>query len=394
MLEGSAVIPIALPITGEEEALAAADVVRSGWLTQGPKVAEFERAVAEYCGTAHAVAVSNCTTALHLALIVLDIGPGDEVICPSMSFIATANAIVHSGATPVFADVDAQTYNLDPDAAEAAITPRTKAIMPVHQIGMPADMDRFNEIGRKHGIKIFEDAACAIGSRYKGRLIGGHSEMACFSLHPRKIITTGDGGLITTNNAGYADRMRLLRQHGMSIPDTVRHGAKKVIIESYSEVGYNYRLTDVQAAIGIEQLKRLDWIVERRRAIAAGYTAVLAGHPWLRPPVEPDYATSNFQSYAAQLSADAPISRNDLMQWMLDQNIATRRGVMLSHLEPAYASHTLANDLSKSEAASASSIILPLYPQMTDEQQDQVVEALIEVSSSFAVTTSKQRSVR
>ncbi len=377
-------IPIALPITGEEESLAAADVVRSGWLTQGPKVAEFERSVAEYCGTKHAVAVSNCTTALHLALIVLDIGPGDEVICPSMSFIATANAIVHAGATPVFADVDPQTYNLDPNAAEAAITRRTKAIMPVHQIGMPADMDRFNEIGRRHGIKIFEDAACAIGSRYKGRMIGGHSEMACFSLHPRKIITTGDGGLITTNNVAYAERLRLLRQHGMSIPDTVRHGAKKVIIESYSEVGYNYRLTDVQAAIGIEQLKRLDWIVERRRAIAARYTEALAGHPWLRPPMEPDYATSNFQSYAVQLTADAPISRNDLMQCMLDQNIATRRGVMLSHLEPAYASHALANDLAQSEAASASTIILPLYPQMTDMEHDLVLQALRSIPTTTA----------
>ena len=387
-------IPIALPITGDEEANAAAAVVRSGWLTQGPKVAEFERDVAGYCGTEHAVAVSNCTTALHLALIVMNIGPGDEVICPSMSFIATANAIVHAGATPVFADVDPQTYNLDPDSAEAAITHRTKAIMPVHQIGMPADMDRFNEIGRKHGVKIFEDAACAIGSRYKGRLIGGHSEMACFSLHPRKIITTGDGGLITTNNAAYADRLRLLRQHGMSIPDTVRHGARKVIIESYSEVGYNYRLTDLQAAIGIEQLKRLDWIVERRRAIAARYTAVLAGHPWLRPPIEPEYATSNFQSYAVQLTADAPISRNDLMQWMLDQNIATRRGVMLSHLEPAYAGYKMTNDLSNGEAASASSIILPIYPQMTIGQQDQVIGALLEKFSPFAATLSTQRSER
>lgn len=372
--------------------MAAADVVRSGWLTQGPKVAEFERAVAEYCGTEHAVAVSNCTTALHLAMIAMGIGAGDEVICPSMSFIATANAIVHSGATPVFADVNPHTYNLDPDAAEAAITSRTKAIMVVHQLGMPADMDRFNEIGSKHGIKIFEDAACAIGSRYKGRLIGGHSEMACFSLHPRKIITTGDGGLITTNNTAFADRLRLLRQHGMSIPDTVRHRSRQVVIESYSEVGYNYRLTDVQAAIGIEQLKRLDWIVEHRRDIAARYTKALRNHPWLIPPLEPGYATSNFQSYAVQLSDDSPISRNVLMQRMLDQGIATRRGVMLSHREPAYAGHPLTNDLSQSEAASENSIILPLYPQMTHDQQESVISALFDERIVLEATPQTQPS--
>ena len=263
-----ALIPITKPYFGPEEARPRRKAVESGWVSQGPKVAEFERAVADYCGAAHAVAVSNCTTALHLALLVLGVGPGDEVICPSMSFIATANSIRHAGATPVFADVDPQTYNLDPDAAEAAITPRTKAILVVHQIGLPVDLDQFLAIGAGTASEILEDAAFAIGSRYQGRPIGGHSEMACFSFHPRKVITTGEGGMIATNNAQYAQRLRLLRQHGMSVPDTVRHAARQVITEEYVCLGYNYRMTDIQAAVGIEQMKRLDWIVERRRELA------------------------------------------------------------------------------------------------------------------------------
>lgn len=377
-------IPITIPYLGEEEAQAAAEVIRSGWVTQGPKVAEFERLVAEYCETEHAVAVSSCTTALHLSLLVLGVEPGDEVICPSMSFIATANSIRHAGATPVFAEIDPQTYNLDPDDVQRWITPRTKAIMVVHQIGLPADMDRFNALGRKHGVKILEDAACAIGSRYQGKPIGGHSELACFSFHPRKIITTGDGGMITTNNAEYAEQLRLLRQHGMSLSDAARHGAKQVVIEQYLCVGYNYRMTDIQAAVGVEQMKKLDRIIERRQELAQRYNQALADHPWLRPPHVPEYAVPSYQSYAVQLTEDAPQSRDELMQRLLDAGIATRRGIMLAHLEPPYANSDSSPQLPHSRQGSERSLLLPLFPTMTDQQQDAVVAALFRDVTSLA----------
>ena len=318
-----------------------------------------------------------------------NLGPGDEVLCPSMSFIATANAIRYTGATPVFADVDPATYNLDPAAVEEAITPRTKAILVVHQIGLPVDLDRFLAIGARRGVTIVEDAACAIGSRYKGQPIGGHSAMACFSFHPRKVITTGEGGMITTNNAHYAQRLRLLRQHGMSVPDTVRHAAQRVITEQYVCVGYNYRMTDIQAAVGIEQMKRLDWIVARRRELAARYTEALKGHPWLRPPWVPDYAEPNFQSYAVQLTDAAPLGRDELMQRLLDQGIATRRGIMLTHREPAYAGHPLPAPLQQSEQASDRSTLLPLFPQMTAAELDTVLAALRQAGAG---ATGEQRS--
>ena len=369
-------VAFAKPCLGPEEALAAKAAVESGWVMQGPKVAEFERVFAEYCGTAHAVAVSNCTTALHLALVVLGVGPGDEVICPSMSFIATANAIVYTGATPVFVDVDPLTFNLDPDAAEAAISPRTKVIMPVHQLGLPFDIDRFTALGKKHGLRILEDAACAIGSRYRGRPVGGHSEMACFSFHPRKVITTGEGGMITTNNAAYAERLRLLRQHGMNASVADRHKARQVVIEDYVCLGYNYRMTDIQAAIGCEQMKKLDWMVGRRRELAARYAAALAEHPWLRAPHVPDYAEPTFQSYAVTLTDQAPMTRNQLMQFLLERGVTSRRGVMLAHCEPAYASRGRQTDLSASEHASEMSLLLPMYPQMPEAVQDAVTAAL------------------
>jgi len=373
-------IPITLPLFGPEEEAAAAAAIRSGWVSQGPKVAEFERLTAEYCGAAHAVAVSNCTTALHLSLLVLGVGPGDEVICPSMSFIATANAVRHAGATPVFADVDRRTFNLDPAAVERAITPRTKAILVVHQIGLAADLDRFQAIAKQHGLKIVEDAACAIGGRYRDKPIGAHGELTCFSFHPRKVITTGEGGMITTDNAEHAQRLRLLRQHGMSVSDVARHGAKTIVHERYLCVGYNYRMTDIQAAIGIEQMKRLDGIVKRRRELAARYDAALADHPWLTPPHVPAYAFHNFQSYAVTLAESAPIGRDELMQRLLDWEIATRRGIMLSHREPPYADPAGSQLLPESESAADRSLLLPLFPTLGERDQDTVIKALFDIA--------------
>src|SRR5581483_8779000 len=276
----SKTIPIAKPELGEEEAAAAREAILSGWVTQGPRVAAFEERFAAYVGAPHPCAVSNCTTALHLALHVLGVRPGDEVVTVSHSFIATANVVKYCGATPVFVDIDPRTYNIDPAKIEAAITPRTKAIMPVHQMGLPCDMPAVLAVAEKHGLPVVEDAACAIGSeiRVNGRWdrVGRpHGTIACFSFHPRKIVTTGDGGMLTTRDPAIDAKFRLLRQHAMSVPDTVRHGSKSVIFEEYPEVGFNYRMTDIQAAVGRVQLGRLPEILARRRELAGVYAEAL-----------------------------------------------------------------------------------------------------------------------
>lgn len=373
-------IPIARPELGEPEWRAVREVIDSGWITQGPKVVDFERAVARVTGAVEGVAVSSCTTALHLALVISGIGHGSEVIVPSMSFIATANAVVHAGATPVFAEVDPVSYNLDPGDVIKRITPRTKAVLLVHQLGLPADINRFRDLAGAHDLILIEDAACAIGSTFDGKPIGSHGNLVCFSFHPRKLITTGDGGMIMTSSADDAALLRRLRQHGMSLSDAARHSSDKVLREQYLEVGYNYRLTDIQAAVGLAQLDRLPGMLESRRTRAAWYDEMLAEYSWIdTPPVLPD-RTWNVQTYTVRLAGYDASRRDRVMGEMLDEEVATRRGVMTAHREPAYGHRPVS--LPISEMASDGSLAIPLFSDMTQDQAARVVAALVKASKA------------
>lgn len=386
-------IPVAKPFLNEEEAEATRRVILSGWVTQGPETAAFEREFAEFVDAPHACAVSNCTTALHLALRAVGIGAGDEVITVSHSFIATANVIRYCGGVPVFVDIGITGFNIDPDLIEAAVTSRTKAILCVHQLGMPCDLAAIVEIGRRLSIPVIEDAACASGSEIlwdgEWQKIGRpHGDIACFSFHPRKVITTGDGGMLTTANADYDRKFRLWRQHSMDVTDTVRHGSRQVIYESYPELGYNYRMTDMQAAVGRVQLTRLPALILRRRQLADLYTDILGDIPWLETPTEPAWARTNWQSYCIKLPPW--LDQRDTMQVLLDNGISTRRGIMNTHREAAYSeptSHRVSGKLTHSIAAQEGAIILPLFAQMTDEEVLFVTDILHPICSGRRTAT-------
>ncbi|MBM4146644.1 MAG: DegT/DnrJ/EryC1/StrS family aminotransferase [Nitrospira sp.] len=370
-------IPITKPFLGEEEKQLVSLVIDSGWVSQGPRVAEFEEAFAAYVGAKYAVATTSCTTALHAALSVSGIGPGDEVILPSLSFIASANSIVHCGATPVFVDINSETCNIDVTRIEPAITEKTKAIMPVHQMGLAADIDAVRIIAEKHSLKIIEDAACAVGSEYKGKRIGGHGNIACFSFHPRKIITTGEGGMVTTDDPAVAERLRRFRHHGMSVSDIERHIANRIIIETYPEIGYNYRMTDMQAAMGIEQMRKLPFIVEKRKQIAGIYDNELSKIPHIKVPKVSSYAFHNYQSYWIELLDSSPVRRDMLMMKLLEKGVTTRRGIMAIHMEKSYSRYKAS--LPETERISARTLLLPIYPTLTEDEQGYVIHCIKEI---------------
>jgi len=368
--------PIAFsrPYLGEEEVHAAAAVLRNGWIVGGARLAAFERRFAELCGAAEAVGVSSWTTGGFLVLHSLGVGQGDEVIVPSLTFIASVNVVRHAGATPVFADVDLATYNIDPADVARKITGRTRAILPVDQVGLPCDIDAINEIAARYGISVIDDAACAFGSRNRNRPVGSLAEVTIFSLHARKVVTTGEGGMIVTNDRTLAERLRRLRHQGMSLSDFARHNASPTMFEEYPEIGYNFRITDIQAAIGLAQLDRLNDLLARRRAVAECYQRALAGHSFLIPPHVPAELAPNWQSYQIALRPGGPLARNTVMERLHAMGIPTRRGVMASHLEPPY--RDMGAVLPNSERLAATTLQLPMHPALTLAQQDRVVAAL------------------
>ena len=376
-------ISVMRPWLGSEEVTAVAEVISSGWVAQGPRTADFERAFARAQGAGYGVATSSCTAALHLAMVVGGVRPGDDVVVPSFSFIATANAPTYVGARPVFADVDATTGNVTAETVEAALTPVTTAVIVVDQGGVPVDLAPLRELCDRRSLVLVEDAACGAGSTYEGRPVGVGADLTTWSFHPRKLLTTGEGGMLTTSNPEWAERARRLREHAMDVSAADRHASVLPAREAYTEIGFNYRMTDLQAAIGLVQLGRLEEMVRRRRALAAEYREVLDSLPELRCVVDPPHGTTNFQSFWIEVLPGFPMGRESLMSWLAADGISARRGIMAAHREPAYAGHSgQVVPLPVTERLTDHTLILPMYAAMTAEELDRVVDSLVSAARS------------
>ena len=372
------IIPISLPVTGQEEWEALKEPLMSGWLTSGPKVREFEQLFAERHGVKHALAVTSATTALHLALVALDIKEGDEVIVPAFTWVSTANVVLYCGAKVIFVDIDPFTFNINPEDLSKRITSKTKAIIPVHLFGLCADMDRIKEIAGN--IPLIEDGACAAGASYKGTPAGGLGTIGCFSFHPRKSVTTGEGGMITTNDDELAEIMGMLRNHGASISEEQRHhGAKPYILPDFNALGYNYRMTDLQGAVGVVQIKKLDQFINEREKWANFYTKELDSIPWLRTPKHGADYKHGWQSFVTFVDeSKSPASRNEIMELLQQQGISTRPGTHAVHMLNFYKEkfNIQPSDYPGAQAANNYSMSIPLHNRMVAEDFDYVVSVI------------------
>lgn len=371
-------IPISLPSMGQEEWEALKEPVFSGWITQGPKVAQFEKLFAERHGVKYAIAVSNCTTALHLALVALGVGAGDEVIVPAFTWVSTANAVMYCGAKPVFIDIDPVTFNIDVNQLRAKITAKTKAIIPVHLFGLCADVDKIKEIAPE--LKIVEDGACAAGAALNGTAAGALGDIGCFSFHPRKSVTTGEGGMLTTNDDALAEKLNCLRNHGASISEEQRHkDPRPYILPEFDMVGYNYRMTDLQGALGVVQIQKLDTFINERQQWANYYNEQLKDIEWLRTPVYDSKYKHGWQSYVLFIDeAKAPMSRNDMMEYLQQQGVSTRPGTHAVHMLGYYANTfgIKPKDYPGAYTANEYSMSIPLHNKMTADDFEYIVTLL------------------
>ena len=380
-------IPYNLPDISEQEINEVVDTLKSGWLAKGPRTVEFEKEFAAYVGAKHAVAINSCTAALHVALLSQDIGAGDEVITTPMTFASTASTIIHTGATPVFADIDYSTGCIDPDEIEKKITPRTKAIVPVHYSGQVCDLDRIYEIADKHGLFVSEDAAHALWSRYKGRLIGSHLRgTASYSFYATKNLCTGEGGMLATDSDEIAARARVLTSHGMSKNAWNRYAKGGTWKYDIIEPGFKYNMFDIQAALGLKQLSRLEDMQKRRLRIAARYQEEFGKMDAVETPFVPDYATHSWHLYVIRIVPELlTIDRDQFIVELNERNVGTSVHFIPVHLMTAYRTRFgyKEGDFPNTEKHFDRIISLPLYPTMTDEETEYIIAAVRDIIAQY-----------